>query len=317
VVSPNNISMDKYIEVNVCYKCYQLDNHRSDSCPKDDGYLICSLCSELGHTFKNCNSSNKKCVNCGNAHNTLSLSCPVRKKIVDEKRREDRNLSYAAKTARPVSASRSSIKSNHMINAEHIGDMREIMSKTSLCLMMAILKMNESGCCFETVLNGLLSENNLPSFSMGAITPPMSTSFIDPATRSTVCPATAQQRNEAPENDIIPPCAGGTPAVIAEDLLVRKVKCAASSGAVNKVKNITIYKKKGTEKISVSNIEKLLYEKRVIIESDNVMFNDCLILLKTDISVGKIIELPVRDFNARMVAVTNSNTSLDRANNVK
>ena len=78
-VSPHQISREKFVNVTTCYKCYKLDEHTISSCNKDNAFKICSECSSFDHTYRDCTSSLKKCINCGENHSTLALKCPARK----------------------------------------------------------------------------------------------------------------------------------------------------------------------------------------------------------------------------------------------
>ena len=85
-----NICKEIFIEILICFKCYQLEDHPTSSCPKSKDYKICSLCASLEHTHRECTSSNRKCINCeeGNDHSTLAMSCHFRKQVSKKKHQE-------------------------------------------------------------------------------------------------------------------------------------------------------------------------------------------------------------------------------------
>jgi len=64
-------------------------------------------------------------------------------------------------------------------------------------------------------------------------------------------------------------------------------------------KRIVLYKKKTAPKLSTANIEELINGGSVLVESEFTIGN-ALSLLKVDLSVAKIVELSIRDFNSKV-----------------
>ena len=93
-ISKHNIKIEDFVNINICYRCYALDDHIAKDCPKDKNYKICEECASTDHTLKNCKANIKKCMNCEEDHITSANTCPVmkdRKKKV-KKRKESTNL---------------------------------------------------------------------------------------------------------------------------------------------------------------------------------------------------------------------------------
>ena len=82
-INPNNLASERFVDIMICHKCFQWNDHLARSCAKDDNYKVCSSNS---HTFKECKSSERKCVNCGGEHSTVSFACSVRKNIAKQNR---------------------------------------------------------------------------------------------------------------------------------------------------------------------------------------------------------------------------------------
>jgi len=163
-VAPANITRDRHVDVSVCFRCFKMDDHISDNCPMDKNFLVCSLCSVVGHSYRNCTSTVRKCLNCEGNHSALAYKCPMRKEIVKAKRLQNTE-SYARRAAiGPVKTSN--------VAAALQPDASVIISRSTVCVMIAALKEKESRGTFEEVLNRLLTANNLPSISMGDVTPP-------------------------------------------------------------------------------------------------------------------------------------------------
>ena len=85
-----NIKQEEYVHINTCMKCYKIEDHFTRQCPKDKEYKICSECGSLDHTWRECPSNSKKCINCEGSHRTLANNCPIRKKIREDKLKEKR-----------------------------------------------------------------------------------------------------------------------------------------------------------------------------------------------------------------------------------
>ena len=70
-------------------RCYKY-NHNTQKCKLPSSHQVCSECANNNHTFRNCKSTYKKCINCGGNHRTLASVCPVRKKeIKDQRNKKD------------------------------------------------------------------------------------------------------------------------------------------------------------------------------------------------------------------------------------
>ena len=161
-VPPSNIVFEDYINITMCYKCYSFEDHLASSCPKPSNYKICSLCSKTDHTYKQCSTQVKVCVNCGGSHSTLALSCPRRREIVKQKRLNTPRQSYAA-VSKP---------STPTVTKDILTNCNDIIAKSVMCMVVASMKNAETPGTFVDTMNHLLKANNLLSFSLGDITPP-------------------------------------------------------------------------------------------------------------------------------------------------
>jgi len=88
-VTPTQCEQETYIHILRCFKCYKLDDHHSHNCPQPDNR--CSECTSQNHTYQNCTSTHKKCLNCpdddNNHHRTLSAACPYFKRVQKYKKK--------------------------------------------------------------------------------------------------------------------------------------------------------------------------------------------------------------------------------------
>ena len=161
-INPNNLAPERFVDIMVCYKCYQWNDHLARSCAKDDNYKVCSLCSSNSHTFKECKSSERKCVNCGGGHSTVSFACSVRKNIAKQIR--SREAIGEKISPQPVA---------FVPSVKHDNNISDIASKSTMCVVIAAMKHHSSGEEFNVTLNQLLAANKLPSFNMGGVEPPV------------------------------------------------------------------------------------------------------------------------------------------------
>lgn len=90
-----NVEQNKYYHINVCFHCYSLDHHNTYQCPEEREFKICSECSEEGRTYRTCKATQKICINCKEEHVTMSLKCPKKKELINNKRKEAENKTYA------------------------------------------------------------------------------------------------------------------------------------------------------------------------------------------------------------------------------
>ena len=103
-VSPEDMQVEDYYEIMVCYRFFALNDHPTGGCPKGRDYVVCSSCSQVGHNFKDCPETGPKhCMNCGGAHSAVAYSCPHRRSIIQ-------TLKERTSTRNPVSPEK-----NHLL----------------------------------------------------------------------------------------------------------------------------------------------------------------------------------------------------------
>ena len=84
-VPPYNIVIDEFIEVPMCMKCYVMNDLSTRRCTSTT--VICSECSQTGHTWTDCKTGTKMCINCSGNHRTTAPQCPKRKEEAAKIRR--------------------------------------------------------------------------------------------------------------------------------------------------------------------------------------------------------------------------------------
>lgn len=157
-----NISRDKFVRLNTCYSCYKIEDHHTNDCPQkasNPSFKVCSNCSSRGHVYLNCNIDRRhfRCINCDENHETLSMSCSVRKNALKLKKSntQNKNFSDAVKTS----------FSPPPINVD-------FMHKAFSLSILALLKNIENPGTFAQELNSLHQMNGLPMLNLSRYVPP-------------------------------------------------------------------------------------------------------------------------------------------------
>jgi len=294
VVPPRNIAMDRYISVDICFRCYQLDDHVSSNCPKDNNYVICSICSSTSHKFTECSASFKKCVNCKGAHSTLALSCPIRKKIIEKKRKE--TSTYAGRVRgnadiEPIfrSSKMASSNANGTSVCTKLLPSQDVINRSTMCVLIASIKEGEKKGSFQATLNELLRANGLSSFEMGSVEPPIFSEVI---------------KHVDDVNDIRNAAAESSGSSVVLDNISDHNE--PNSEKETKKDDIILYKKRGPMKITPLNVATLVDEGRILIESQ-MENEDCLELLKLDVGIAKVVQLTANEFVTKSKSTKSGN----------
>lgn len=149
-IPATQIKQEVYHNIQTCFRCYALEDHFSSQCPKPKDYKVCSECAQEGHTWKECSSNEKKCLNCEENHRTLAAKCSKRKTILTNKRQNDNtNMTYSQVTKQVPDTSIPT-----MSNEAHL--------KIFTCMLHAHFQNMAEPGTYETELNNLLRANKLP-----------------------------------------------------------------------------------------------------------------------------------------------------------
>ena len=307
-IPPANIAQEEYIHVTVCYKCYALEDHVTASCGKPKDYKVCSLCAATDHTYRQCTSSIKACINCGGKHGALAMSCVARKELVKAKRSTTQKHTYAA-------AIKGGIKSSEY--SEVTGITNDVMAKAIMCITVATLKNTEHPGSFQETLDQLLLANRLPKFNMGNIIPPKN---LGPSPMNTesrfgadvvveTLPSTqlslSSQVSPSSETSLSSQMSPPPQASPLSQELSLPVSQRGSLGKLTlsqESKSITIYKRKTAGAVIPNTIEELLRKGNIVFKDQTLNDCDYIALISTmtlsEFSrVTNIIELKTKEFD--------------------
>ena len=163
-ISKCKIARDIYVHIPTCYRCYKIDSHQSHHCPEKSDFSVCSLCSSCDHTWKDCQSDTKKCLNCGGPHASLSMQCDLRKRFIKSAR------SPLHKPA--VFSSQSAKSSEQSVPVHDLTRGSDVIAKTASCILLTLLSGYSTKRAFCNQVNKLFTDNNLPSLNLDRYTPP-------------------------------------------------------------------------------------------------------------------------------------------------
>ncbi|MPC38830.1 hypothetical protein E2C01_032346 [Portunus trituberculatus] len=99
-IPKHKIQQEKFYEIQTCFRCYVIEDHYTNKCPQNKHFKICSECAGTDHTWRECNSTMKKCIRCDGEHKTLSMKCPIRKAAIKEKREKEKDTTSYANAAK-------------------------------------------------------------------------------------------------------------------------------------------------------------------------------------------------------------------------
>lgn len=180
-----DIKVDTFHSITTCYRCYRMEDHPTNNCPKEKTYKICSNCSQEGHSWKECKERYKKCLSCGGDHGTLEMKCPVRKEIISQKRKEKETTptSYKEATTKNTVTSQA-IYTQPAINTEdHL--------KIFACMLHAHFINVAYPGCYGTELKKTLKLNKLPEIEVPS----------DPPSQKIIGAISNDEKQSQPQNE--------------------------------------------------------------------------------------------------------------------
>lgn len=155
----HTIKIEDYIPITTCMRCYKIEDHYTSDCKKDKSYKVCSECASPDHTWRECKSDLKKCVNCGGNHRTLAFKCPEKKKATDSKTEELRN-----KQKQTYSQAAASTIPPPTVTNINLG--KDTAATILTCMLHAHFMNIAQPGSYNLEMNKLLKANNLPQVNL-------------------------------------------------------------------------------------------------------------------------------------------------------
>lgn len=161
-IASHQIAKETYVQLTTCMKCYAIEEHTTSSCPLPAEHRKCSECAGSDHTWRECKSGIKKCLNCQGAHRTLAMTCKLRKDAI---RKKQQGLQNTQNTKNYALAAASTTATNNQDPAQ-IGLLSSTIPTIWFSYFYALTMDAVSPGCFQNVLNSTLAANNLPSMTV-------------------------------------------------------------------------------------------------------------------------------------------------------
>ena len=168
-IPPSSVQKEIYIFLNICYKCYSFE-HKTENCPTPN-VIICSECAAPSHTFRECTSTTKKCINCEGEHRTLAARCPIRKNLLKEKERNIRERSRSRSKSRQRTYAQATATTNEKTKEVSSGITREDHVKIVSSITYAHLVEGILPGSFNTTIREMYRLNGLPQVKFPSYIP--------------------------------------------------------------------------------------------------------------------------------------------------
>lgn len=158
-VPPHQVQQEEFHALKNCMRCYKIEEHVARDCDMPKEHKVCSECAAEGHTWRDCPSNVKKCLNCGGAHRTLAFKCPLRRAAVAKAKEEAKN--------KPTSYSQAASAPFPLLNSAPQLIPAATGEKIYTAVLIALAKDAGEPGSFEGTLNRLLERNNIAPIVVG------------------------------------------------------------------------------------------------------------------------------------------------------
>ena len=158
----HQIKEEIFVNINTCMKCYVMEDHYTSQCPKPKEFQICSECGEDDHTWQRCKNETKKCINCKGDHRTLAMSCPQRKELITQKRKNNEQKEKGQVTYSQSVGANSTVMMHAPANITPKIE-KDTATKLLACMMHSHLINIAKPGSYNTEMNKVLKLNNLPA----------------------------------------------------------------------------------------------------------------------------------------------------------
>lgn len=157
-----DIEQDKFHNILTCFRCYAIEDHSVNQCPKDKDYKICSECGIVGHIWRECKAEEKFCINCKGQHGAMQMRCPKRKEVVNGKRKEERE---EKKTGYSAAAKKNIQGAPTVASGQNLAIPKTHNTILQCMLHAHYINMTYPGS-YEEEVNIMFKSNNLPTLKV-------------------------------------------------------------------------------------------------------------------------------------------------------
>lgn len=160
-ITPSQIQREEFVDVLTCFRCYRMDNHATKDCPTPD-LVVCSECTG-GHSFRDCKSNQKKCINCGGEHRTMAMACPKKKEIIKKKKEEKKTAEKQKTGSTYAEIVKETLKT--VAEQKQSTEIKETTAEAGLRAMIIVMDAHLHNVItpgsYNARINAVMKENNI------------------------------------------------------------------------------------------------------------------------------------------------------------
>lgn len=161
-IPPHSMEQDTFLNLLTCMKCYMIEDHTTRNCPKEANYKICSCCSSTNHTWQECSSEKKTCINCHGDHVSVAMQCPGRKEALNRKRKEMKEM----KSTTYITITKQNQQPQITTTTATTPELFNMQAKTYSCMLYALFMDSANEGTFQEELDAVFEQNGLPKIKI-------------------------------------------------------------------------------------------------------------------------------------------------------
>lgn len=161
-IASHQVTKETYVQLNTCMKCYAIEEHTTSSCPLPEEQRRCSECAGKDHTWRECRSGVKKCLNCQGAHRTLAMTCKLRKDALRKKQQGNQDTQRTKAYAAAASTTTTTINQD----PAQLRLLNSTIPTIWFSYFYALTMDAVNPGTFQNILNNTLAANNLPPMTV-------------------------------------------------------------------------------------------------------------------------------------------------------
>ncbi|MPC45784.1 hypothetical protein E2C01_039489 [Portunus trituberculatus] len=164
-VPGHQMRQEVFIPLVTCNRYNVVEKHPTSSCPHPAGYMRCSECSSEEHSYRNCTTFTKKCLNCGGDHSATAMWCPVRKEALKKKEEATRQARVRPNVSFAQATQQASPTADPVVT-----DPSKALARLMCLIHARIINASHPGS-FQKTLSMSLAENGLPDVKLPTPSP--------------------------------------------------------------------------------------------------------------------------------------------------
>ena len=159
-ISPTQCKKEQHTDLKICFNCYAYEDHYKNECPSRQ--VVCSECAKIGHNHRQCNSTDKRCLNCpsdNNFHPTLSPKCPVKRQAIHDKEQRLKDQTERQNNLTYSNIVKSTVKTTIKETTPTPRPTINLTDKSHLKIVALVIEAHVTAICDKRPYNEILSES--------------------------------------------------------------------------------------------------------------------------------------------------------------